>query len=294
MTASPFDLLVAQITDTHVLEPWSTEEQLVDNNARLAVAVAAINAERPRPDVVLATGDLVNNSTPEQTAIFAELVAPLDVPILVLPGNHDDRASLKATFDQPWQETGDDHISWAVDLGPVRLIGLDTIVPGRPGGRFDAEREEWLTATLAEAPDRPTLVAMHHPPFVSGLDVMDGMGLKGIEAFAAVIAANPQVERILCGHLHRPITTTVGGATCTVGVATIEPVALNLGPDAPIEVALDPYGYFLHGYRAGAGSSGQWISHLRYLATGQPPVVPEWAALVAAAREKAATAEGGA
>jgi 3',5'-cyclic AMP phosphodiesterase CpdA len=229
-------MLLAQVSDTHVLDPASDEERWVDNNGRLAEAVRALNDERPRPEVVLATGDLTNNAEPGELAELVRLLAPLEIPLLVLPGNHDARDGLRATFDMPW--ASEDHLSWTVQLGPLRLIGLDTLVPGKAHGELDPEREEWL---------------------------------RRADAFVALLRANPQVSRVFCGHLHRPVQAVVGGVTTTACLSTVHHVALNLAADAPIEIIRDPAGYQLHHYD---DDSATWVSHTRYIDTGEKPFAP--------------------
>ncbi len=263
-------MLLAQLTDTHVLDPESDEERWVDNNARLALAISALNAEHPAPDLVVATGDLTNDGQPGELAELVRQLGGLDVPLMVLPGNHDDRASLRAAFDQPWGV--ESHLSWSIECGPIQVIGLDTTVPRQIHGLFDAEREAWLVETLARSAGRPTLIAMHHPPFVSGISWMDGGRLRRAAAFAALVAANPQVNRIVCGHLHRPVQTAVGGVLTTVGLSTVHHVALNLAEDATIEMIRDPAGYQLHNF-----DGANWVSHTRYIDTGEAAFVPSWA-----------------
>ena len=112
----------------------------------------------------------------------------------------------------------------------MRLVGLDTLVPGEPGGRLDAERLAWLDARLAGAPARPTVIFMHHPPFATGIAVMDGMGLDGAEGFGAVIRRHSQVERIVCGHLHRSIVRRFAGTVACRSPATARQRALGLPP----------------------------------------------------------------
>ncbi len=263
-------MLLAQLTDTHVLDPASTEERWVDNNGRLTLAVDSINAEVPRPDLVVATGDLTNWGEPGQLAELVRQLARLEIEVLVLPGNHDDRASMKAAFDQPWADA--DHLSWAVDRGGVRVVGLDTQRPGRDGGLFDPEREAWLAEALAGADGRPTVIAMHHPPFDTGITWMDRDMLPGADRFEALVAAHPNVTRILCGHIHRPVQSLVGGALATVGLSTVHHVALNLADVSPIELIRDPAGYQLHRFR-----HGRWVSHTRYIDTAEPAFSPSWA-----------------
>ena len=232
--------------------------------------MAALNAERPRPRAVVATGDLTNNAEPGEIDELVRLLAPLDVPLLPLPGNHDDRDQFRAAFDMPW---ADDHLSWSVDVDGVAIVGLDTTVPGDHGGLLDPPREAWLAEALAATADRPTVVAMHHPPFATGIAWMDVGMLERADAFTELIRANRHVERILCGHLHRPVQATVGGVAASVGLSTIHHVNLDLSPDATVELIDDPAGYQLHRYD-GCG----WVTHTRYVDRDAEPVVPHWAA----------------
>ena len=172
----------------------------------------------------------------------------------------------------PWTTRGD-HLSWCTTVettsGLIRIVGLDTLVPGTHGGAFDAERADWLRQTLATEPDTSTLIAMHHPPFASGIEWMDEMSLVGADRFAQVIADAGNVERIFCGHLHRPMTTTIGGVTTTVGLSTVHHIELNFEPNAPVQVIRDPVGYQLHRF-----DGTNWVTHNRHIDTGEQPFVP--------------------
>ncbi len=263
-------MLLAQLTDTHVLDPERDDEHFVNNNRRLAQAVEGLNREQPRPEMVIATGDMTNNGHAGELAELQRLLAPLELPLLILPGNHDDQAAFRQSFDMPW--ASDEHLSWVVDLDEVVLVGLDATVAGQPYGLFDEGRQDWLSGVLAETDDRRTIVALHHPPFVSGLAAMDGTMLGRADAFAEVVVANPNVVRILCGHLHRQVIATVGGVTTSSCLSTIHHVGLNLTPNAPIELVRDPAGYQLHTFD---GSS--WVTHQRFIDTGEAPFRPTWA-----------------
>lgn len=263
-------MLLAQLTDTHIVDPSGENELLVDNNQRLAMAVERLNQETVAPELILATGDMTDNGTPVEMEILLNLLAPLNAPVLALPGNHDVRDTFRGAFDMPWA-TDDSHLSWTVDVGDVHIIGLDTLMPGTHGGLFDEERQRWLTDALDASGERPTVIAMHHPPFLSGIHWMDSMRLKGLEVFAEIVGRRTNVIRILCGHLHRPLTATIGGVTTTVCPSTIHHVELNLHPNAAIEVIRDPAGYQLHNI-----DGGTWVTHIRYIDTGESPISPSW------------------
>jgi 3',5'-cyclic AMP phosphodiesterase CpdA len=150
----------------------------------------------------------------------------------------------------------------------VRLIGLDTQVPGQPGGRLCAERLAWLDARLGEAAARPTVVFMHHPPFVTGLQAMDAMGLEGKEELAAVIRRHPQVERLVCGHVHRPMTRRFAGTVATTCPATAHQIALELPPTPRLSVVMEPPACMLHLW---LGADAGLVSHVSVIGDERPP-----------------------
>lgn len=263
-------MLLAQLTDTHILAPDTDTEHWVDNNGRLAMAVSSLNAETVRPTAILATGDLTNNAEPGEIDELVRLLEPLEIPILALPGNHDDRAEIAAAFDLPW--AAPDNLSWVIDVEGLAVVGLDTSVPGEHHGDFDEAREAWLVNALAATAERPTVVAMHHPPFASGVGWMDETILRRADVFEAVIAANPHVTRIFCGHLHRPLLTTVGGVTTSAGLSTVHHIGLDLAEGAPTTIIRDPAGYQLHHF-----DGQRWVTNTRYIGTGESAFVPSWA-----------------
>lgn len=264
-------MLLAQLTDSHVLDPdGDTGNHLLDNNRRLALAVDRLNRESVQAEAVLATGDLTDHGSEVEMGLLLDLLAPIRIPILAIPGNHDDRRLFREAFDLPW--AADHNLSWSIDLDDLRIVGLDTIVPGSHGGLFDDERRDWLRSTLDRDRERPTVIAMHHPPFLSGIGWMDEMSLDGREAFAETVAGRPNVRRILCGHLHRPMVTTVAGITTTVAPSTAQHIELNLADGAPVQTIADPGGYHLHHHH-----DGRWVSHIRFVDTGAEPVSPTWA-----------------
>ena len=141
----------------------------------------------------VATGDLVDAGTEAEYAYLRALLAPLDMPVYVIPGNHDARDALRSAFaDDGYLPAKGPFLQYAIEDFPVRILALDTLVPGAPGGRLCAERLAWLEARLAEAPQRPTVILMHHPPFETGILHMDAMNCAGGEALGQVIARHPQ------------------------------------------------------------------------------------------------------
>ncbi len=148
---TPF--LLAQLTDPHIGGTWGFGDPV----AGLAAAVESLRRVNRAPDAVLITGDLTDTGADADYAVVRELLAPLRAPIYVAAGNHDDRAALRRHFDVPGGDAGGQRegtpIQYAVDLGPLRLLVLDTTRPGADAGELGADRLAWLDAELAAAPD---------------------------------------------------------------------------------------------------------------------------------------------
>jgi 3',5'-cyclic AMP phosphodiesterase CpdA len=258
-------MLIAQISDTHILAPGQLYRAPVqapppsaervyaefDTAASLARAVAALNAVVPRADITVVTGDLVENGEPVQYEHLLTLLAPLRMPVFVIPGNHDTREPLRDAFRGAGYLPAEGYLHYTVEDYPLRLVALDTLIAGRHSGSLCAERLGWLDATLAVQPDRPTVIMMHHPPFPTAITYMDKYGLDNAAAFAEIVARHPQVERILCGHLHRAIDRRLAGTVAGTAPATAHQIRLDLCPDAPLRFIAEPPGYQLHLWQDG-------------------------------------------
>lgn len=246
-------MIIAQLSDTHIREPGQLAYQRVDTAAFLSVAIRTLMAQNPLPDVVVMTGDLVDFATPAEYQHLAELIRPLTMPVYLVPGNHDERDALRAAFPDHRYLPPQGFLQYAIDAGPVRLVALDTLVPGKGSGELCADRLAWLDRTLAAAPQHPTVVMMHHPPFKTGIAYMDGDGLAQREAFAEVIARHPQVERIIAGHLHRPIQCRVGGTVASTCPSPAHQIHLDLLPSPDVMFRMEPPAFQLHVWLAGQG-----------------------------------------
>lgn len=234
-------MLLAQISDLHLPAPAAAASAGIHRAAMLEQAVARLNALVPRPDVVVASGDLVDLGAADEYAHLHSLLAPLAMPLLLMPGNHDDRAALRAAFpDQPELHTGSPFMQHAVEqAGPLRLLLLDTLRPSSHAGELCAERLAWLSARLDEQRDRPTVIVMHHPPLVTGLAHVDKTALAGAHEFGEIVARHPQVERIACGHVHRTMAARWRGTTVSVCPSVVHQFALDLreagGANTPVD-----------------------------------------------------------
>jgi 3',5'-cyclic AMP phosphodiesterase CpdA len=176
------------------------------------------------------------------------------MPVFLMAGNHDDPQAMRAKFpshDYLRQRPG--KLDYLIDEFPVRLVALDSTIPGKAPGRLTSEQLQWLDETLAAAPRKPTIVALHHPPFWTGIGHMDLQPLQNPAELESVIARHPQVERVLAGHLHRPIVARFGGTVASTAPSPAHQVALDLADDAESRFVMEPPAFQLHLWREGAG-----------------------------------------
>jgi 3',5'-cyclic-AMP phosphodiesterase len=227
--------LLAQLSDPHV----RVGPDDAGSARALAAAVDGVLALRTPPDAVIVTGDLAEHAAAAEYARVRELLAPLPMPVHVLPGNVDDADALREHFACESR--------YAVACGGLRLVACDTTVPGRDDGRLDEERLAWLRAQLAAEPDAPTIVAMHHPPLLTGIPAFDEIGLPAgdRDALAAVLAAAPQVRRVVAGHVHRAAVGALGGCVVVTAPSTNLQARLEIGARS-LDFVDEPAGFALH------------------------------------------------
>ncbi len=248
-------MMIAQITDMHVRPRGKVAYQRVDTNAMLEAAVATIEALPRKPDLVIASGDLTDCGLAEEYQVLRDILGRLSMPVYLVPGNHDRRAELFAEFGADgYMKNDDGFLHYTIEGHVMRLIGLDTVVPGHGHGEMCAQRLSWLEGRLAERRDQPTLVFMHHPPFGTGLADMDRINCRNGQAMAGILRRAANIERVVCGHHHRPITVRWAGTIGSVAPSTAHQVTLDLVPDgSPSTFTLEPPGFHLHVWSKEAG-----------------------------------------
>ncbi|MGJ7580866.1 phosphodiesterase [Variovorax sp. RHLX14] len=240
---------LVQLTDPHIREPGRLAYGRIDTAPYLKRAVASVLRLRQPPDAVVITGDLSDFGRAAEYAHLAELLAPLTMPVYLMPGNHDDRDEMRRSFPGHSYLGTEGFVQYSVKVGAIRLLTLDTVVPGHSHGTLCAERLGWLEEQLETARHEPVVVAMHHPPFRTLIGHMDAIGLQeGGPELEALVARHPNVERIVCGHIHRAIDVRFGGTIASVSPAPGHQVALDLRPDAPSAWMLEPPGFRVHAW----------------------------------------------
>ncbi len=276
-------VLIAQMTDIHVgFAPAEQPEEL--NLTRFRATLARLLNGPNRPDLLVLSGDITDHGDPESFAKTADMLKDCPCPIIPLVGNHDSRAGLLSAFPQVVPADGGFlHYVVEAPLG-LRIICLDTLEDGRHGGAFCEVRAAWLTDRLAEAPETPTLIFMHHPPVVAGIDWMDpAPDEPWIMRLRGVLEGQQQVQAIHCGHLHRQITTQFAGIPLGVTPSVAPLVAMDLNPidkDVPDDrelITTEPPTYALHRWDGAALVShyervGDWEVLARFHVGLQPMI----------------------
>ena len=150
---------------------------------------------------------------------------------------------------------------------PLRMIGLDTIIPGKPGGEMCTDRLAWLDQQLCREPDKPTLLFMHHPPINTGIQHMDVQKLPAMaKPWGQWLKQHPQVFQILCGHVHRPIHAQWHGMTVTIAPSSSHYVAFDTRENGPADWMLEPPAVQLHRLQ-----DSRLISHLSFIGSFDGP-----------------------
>ncbi len=247
-------MLIAQLSDPHVRPRGELYQGVVDSNVQFAMAIAALNALDPRPDLVLLSGDLVDHGHDDEYAMLLELLAALESPFLAIPGNHDEREAFRSAFaGQSWLPAAGPVDYAAGDYGPVRIVAFDVTLPGLHHGVVGAEGATWLDAVLATEPKRPTIVMMHQPPFDTGIPYLDLYSCREGHRLADVLSRHQQVERVVCGHVHRFMQMRFGGTMLCTAPSTTTAIALQLRPEAKPASHVEPPAFLLHHWKEGTG-----------------------------------------
>lgn len=258
-------MLLAQITDPHLRTDGAWPRH--DPAGALARAVRVLNAMRPAPDAVVLTGDLIDRSAPGYVAALAAL-APLDRPLLPVPGNHDRADGFRTAFAGGLARRGialaEGHFSFAAPVADHVVIGLDSTSAAGPAA-LDESRLDWLAQALAAARG-PVVLALHHPPFALGIPRLDRDPFTGAGALERLLRRSGKVTRIIAGHSHRGISRLWAGVPASTAPALGHALALSLAPDAPHAHTAEPPALQLHLCR-----DGDWITHTLALGDDRPP-----------------------
>jgi len=269
-------MLIAQLSDLH-LGVSQKQGKNWEELSRLNACIEHINNHPKAIDLVLVTGDLTEDGWPEEYQLLRQSLDQLVAPFFIIPGNHDRRQNLLAAFSghHYLPPLGTDHVLYSIEDYPLRLIGVDSALFGQPYGELCEYRLQWLAATLNEAPTKPTIIFMHHPPIRIGIDWIDAAGLYGASALQGLLRQHSQVLAILCGHVHRPVHAQWQGCRIACAPSVHQSIALSLATKHAYSFAYaeEPLSMHLHHWNEQLG----FTTHLSYVPTGiiHAPAIPE-------------------
>lgn len=241
-------MIIAQISDLHVSPPDQPIYGRIDTGAALARCVRHIMRLPLRPDAVVASGDLVNAGMQEEYTLLRDLIAPLSMPVYLMPGNHDDAATLRASFSDHGYFPENGKLHYTLGMNGLRLVMLDTVVAGEDGGALGSQQLAWLEKLLVSEPERPCVVFMHHPPFATGMSYMDEIALNTADAerLGEIVARHSGIRRVSCGHVHRAVCVAWHGTTAGICPSSAFQYAVELRPDACAATSDEEPAYQLH------------------------------------------------
>ena len=242
------------ISDTHISSHNRPVAGRLDTEALLKQLINRLLSAREQwgqIDALLATGDISDDGSADSYERFKSLVAPLELPVYVIPGNHDAREPMRNAFLNYGYLPDTGPLNWHQRIGGVNVIGLDTLVEGVGYGRLLPETLTFLESQLSAAKHEPVLVMLHHPPFNTGIVFMDAIGLKNINEFEAIIANATSEVRIACGHIHSMIVANVKGQTAVSSPAPCSNFEFDLREDAMVGFYDREDGCLLHRWENG-------------------------------------------
>ncbi len=238
-------MIIAQLTDLHVRAPNQLVNGHIDTNGHARRAVNAVRKLKPRPDLILLTGDLTDCGLPEEYAHLREILSPLgEIPYYVIPGNHDRREPLRQAFADHAYLPATGPLCYCHDEGPLRWIALDSTVEGEVWGEIDSAQLQWLSQLLHQDADHPTVLFLHHPPFQVGLP-MDEIYCQNGPILEKLLRGFGNIQRVMCGHVHRSVFTRFANTVGSIAPSTAHQVALNLRGDRA-QLSLEPSGFHIH------------------------------------------------
>ena len=253
--------IVAQISDTHIKRPGEHAYRIIDTAQALRRCVQVLNGLAAKPDIVVVSGDIADQGGDDEYRHFQEIMAPLAMPFVIVPGNHDDRDAIRRSFPAHAYLAPEGPLNAMLRLDKLDLLLLDSTVPGEPHGYLNPETLTWLGTRLDEGREHPALIFLHHPPFLTGIRHMDVQNLRNADALAEIVARHRRVRLVASGHVHRAVLTLFAGVPAVIAPGTSHAVVLDLDPASPPAFRLETPGLFLHIWTPD-DAGGQLVSHV--------------------------------
>lgn len=241
---------IAQITDPHV----NVDPIAYDGAEALASVLADVARLDPAPDLIVLTGDLAADGARAEYDLARGVLSACRIPMIAVPGNHDARAAFAFALRGSDVRIGDDpFLNLRLDLGGLRILALDTLDEGHPGGLLCEARLGWVTDALDAAVGRSVMIFMHHPPFTIGQPVADGSNCRNGERLGQLVARHGGVLAVSCGHVHRAVHRAWAGTIGNVCPSVAWEVAIDQPAGGPVHLVPQRPAYQLHDWRPDTG-----------------------------------------
>ena len=241
---------ILQISDTHIAKNGDLVSECLDSVSalrRLVLRISEVQLEVGPIDAILVSGDISDDGSAESYEIFKSLLKSLNLPLFVVPGNHDKRFEFRNAFSKLGYLPDTEKLNWHKSLGFVDLIGLDTLIEGQGGGELDETTLNFLESKLKSLSGKPIIVILHHPPFKSGIKFMDSIGLMtGSRRLTAILSSFSGNLIVVCGHIHRNISTLMGGHSVISSPSVCSSFLYNIHNEAPVGFLKQEGGMLLH------------------------------------------------
>ncbi len=246
---------ILQISDFHLRGDGKLSFQVVDTASFLKSTKAHLEhvfaLDGQKPDMIVVTGDIADSGDEKAYLMVYEALSSFNVPVYAVPGNHDRRdrmVRILKGWTIPNPQTAP-FLCYAVQTEEARLLFLDTLNPGSHAGHMREAELAWLDNELQSNKNVPTLIFMHHPPFITGLPAMDEP-FENREQMRTVLMKAPWA-RLCCGHMHRPIFTVWAGVPCVTAPAASMQIELDFAPEGGDTFRMETPGYLLHDFEDG-------------------------------------------
>jgi 3',5'-cyclic AMP phosphodiesterase CpdA len=236
-----------QLSDLHLVPPGKLTSKVLDTNAILEETINEILRKQDyfgQIEGLLVTGDISDDGSRDSYLSAYEKLIKLNVPILVIPGNHDLRKPMREVFNEHVEfSINSSQFDWVFKYEETVIIGLDTLVEGENFGFLEKTSLEFLSNQLSIHNGSDIILLIHHPPINTGIYFMDKIGLKNSSELSECLKATSRPVRILCGHVHGVYHGLLGIHPVVSAPSVCSAFEFNRKKFAPVGFNRGPTGY---------------------------------------------------
>ena len=249
-----------QLSDLHLVSPGKLTSKVLDTNAILEETINEILSKKDyfgQIDGLVVTGDVSDDGSMESYLSAYAKLSKLNVPILVIPGNHDLRDPMRKVFHENVQfSKNSSQFDWVFEFDETLIIGLDTLVEGENFGFLEEKSLDFLSHQLSNNSGSDLVLLIHHPPIKTGIYFMDQIGLTNSSDLSECLKATNRPIKILCGHVHGVYHGLLGIHPVVSAPSICSAFEFNRQEFAPVGFNKGPTGYaYLE-----TSSNGFWTS----------------------------------